>query len=222
MLYQDGVNRQAAIDANIARPKLLICKEFQEYIKVANLGVFWASLRKLWTNAPPDAEEVCRRIVRAQRNKRSASTSLVKAKKSRHADKARIAELEAVRADRERTLAAMLSVVATQKTAIDASRPSRTSACTGEAAVQLLSTVSIQDPVRPLANTLYQCSGWREVGGQFLPLLRTQTSWQTRATALFLLTAQTKRRSYPAYSSTVATITAAATSNTGDTFSLKL
>lgn len=179
LLYEDGKRRIAAIDNNSNRPALLIPDEFQSTIKTANLDAskgetFWGVLKRVWPDAPADAEAVCRSVTRALRNKRSANTSSEKSKQRRLQEQQLLLDCKTINAELEKTVQTTNLFFTLARRASDAGRNRRTSACTGLEAVRILSGERISGCVRPYAGTLYVCNNKsiREVGD----MVATRTS----------------------------------------------
>ncbi|MBN19867.1 MAG: hypothetical protein CL678_01170 [Bdellovibrionaceae bacterium] len=143
------------------KPALTISAEFQEYIQKANLDrrrgkTFWSELPK----STKEFENKCRLIVRALRNKKSASSSMQKDKEQRLKDKTAISRLTATLAEAKETVKNLELICQVHSVAAESARPVRTTSITGEEAVELLRMHQpSQHPVRPMANTLYECGG---------------------------------------------------------------
>ena len=104
VLYADGLRRDKATKSKETKPLLSISPEIQNYIKHVNLDpengdTLWKQLKRHWPGAPPRAEQVCRLVVRALRNKRSANAAQLNGNRARAEDKATIKRLAQELAD---------------------------------------------------------------------------------------------------------------------------
>lgn len=167
-LYTDGRARAQADHSGGPKPALTISPAFQTYIQNHNLDprrgtTFWNECASYWDKhkahhkSKKNFIDTCRLVVRALRNKKSASTSMQKDKEQRVADKRTIADLSLRLQQAEANLAEQSLISDLLVCAGDAARPCQTTALSGEEAVKLLALYTPRHAVRPMANTLYEC-----------------------------------------------------------------
>ena len=153
----------------------MISPAFQNYIKDVNLDpeqgdTLWQQLKRCWPNAPKRAEQVCRLVVRALRNKRSAHAAQQNGKRAREEDKATIMSLSKRVKMQDEMLNENAIWMELSACAANASKATKSTAIKGLSAVQLLKQTKVGfHKVVPIAQTLYECdekaSKIREIRG---------------------------------------------------------